>query len=258
MASSKIQLFLTGAMIGALSFTSHSLVGANTSVSASGQIMSPIIAPLIVKAPRLNTQPTAANFASAVASSGGVFNCPNCSAAAQNSNVPLDLNGGSIQGLFNTTASLSFPQPVAEGAGAGCSDISPAWECTSTYQNYQQSLAQGRATFSAPFWDPSTGFNKQAVCSFFNFSAEQDSDCTGTGTAQTNLPGLPLLNQEANEPSPLFQPISSTIALPGALPATPAIAPVIRSDGSTGPTASISDLNSFLKVSGDRSKTNLA
>jgi hypothetical protein len=265
MAKPKIHKLLIGCGVAALSLAGNSNVRANasnvTNVSASGQILSPLSlakAPLVHKKAILNTNPTASNQASALATSGA-FACPNCS-ALQNSNVPLNLDGSNIQSLFTTTASLSFPEPDAQTTAQSNDPLSilPDWERTSTYQNYQQSLSRSRATFSTPFWDASTGFNADAVRQFFSFLPQEYAD-ESFGPKGTPLVGMPVTGQAAqSDPavSPLFQQPAAALlpGLPLVIPGSNAASP---DSGGVSPFAALMSFN-FIKVSGDCSKTDLA
>jgi len=261
----KIHTILIGCGVAALSLAGNSNVRASAGVNASAQILSPLnLMPLVHKKAILNTNPTASNQASALATSGA-FACPNCG-ALQNSNVPLNLDGSNIKSLFTTTASLSFPDPDAQTT-AQYNDplaILPDWERTSTYQNYQQSLSMSRATFSTPFWDASTGFNADAVRQFFNFLPQQYAD-ESFGPKGTPLVGMPVTGQAAqSDPavSPLFQQPAAALlpGLPLVIPGSNAASP---DSGGVSPFAAlmsfnVNEGNKVLKVSGDRSKTDLA
>jgi hypothetical protein len=147
--------------------------------------------------------------------------------------------------------------------------ILPDWERTSTYQNYQQSLSRSRATFSTPFWDASTGFNADALRQFFSFLPQQYAD-ESFGPKGTPLIGMPITGQATQgDPavSPLFQQPAAALlpGLPLVIPGSNAATP---DSGGASPFAALMSFNVYkdgfnqdnqvLKVSSDRSKTNLA
>jgi hypothetical protein len=142
-------------------------------------------------------------------SQAAVFSCPNCQEFHAKSVVPLDMSQSDLSTLFQsdqfrsnllqTSVSISYPQPLTqqqlEQQGL---TATPTWQLAPGALAQAHSVAMQRATFSAPFWNASQGFDARGVRAYFGSFLPPEFVELGLGTNAFDanmLPGVPVLPQ---------------------------------------------------------------